>query len=336
MNYYSAIDLHSNNSVLVVIDDQDHIKCSKRLPNDLERIKMALEPFKDNLVGVAVESTYNWYWLVDGLIESGFSMHLVNTTAVASYSGLKHSDDEDDARWLAHLMRLGILPTGFIYPKETRPFRDRLRKRLQIVQQRTKHLLSLKSFYARQFGEHINTNDIHRNASAFEVDDPALNAIIQPNIESFLLHSQQIKRIEKELKNERFKGMEEFELVKTVPGIGEILSMTVLSEVGDINRFEAVGNFVSYARCVESKCMSNNKKKGQNNRKCGNRYLSWAFHEAAHHSLANYPAIKDFYQRKKKKTNGIIAIRTVAHKLARACFHVLKNKQPFDMELAFR
>ncbi len=112
--------------------------------------------------------------------------------------------------------------------------------------------------------------------------------------------------------------------------------MTVLLEIGNISRFDSVGDFSSYARCVESKCISNNKKKGQNNRKCGNRYLSWAFHEAAHHSLAHYPPIKVFYERKKRKTNGMIAIRAVAHKLPRACFHVLKKREAFNMALAFQ
>jgi len=126
----------------------------------------------------------------------------------------------------------------------------------------------------------------------------------------------------------------DFALLHSLPGVGDVISMTILLEVGDISRFQSVGKFASYARCVESKLISNNKKKGRNNRKCGNRYLSWAFHEAAHTSL-RYPAVKAFYDRKKRKTNGMIAIRAVAHKLVRAAYHVLKTKQPFDMERAF-
>lgn len=335
MAYYSAIDLHSNNSFLVVIDEQDKVLYSKRLPNDLARIKLALSTYKEQMLGVAVESTYNWYWLVDGLIDDGYSLHLVNTTAVKTYSGLKHADDKDDARWLAHLMRLGILPTGFIYPKETRPYRDRLRKRLQLVQQKTKHLLSVKSFYARQFGLNVNTNDIYKDMSVVTPTDPLLDAIIKPNREALILHKEQIKAIEHSLKKDVFNNKKDFGLIRTIPGIGEVLAMTILLEIGDIGRFSKVGQFASYARCVESKLVSNHKTKGKNNRKCGNRFLSWAFHEAAHHSLAFYPPVRDFYQRKKKKTNSIIAIRAVAHKLARACYHVLTQQQAFDMKRAF-
>ncbi|WP_188503323.1 transposase, partial [Lacimicrobium alkaliphilum] len=170
----------------------------------------------------------------------------------------------------------------------------------------------------------------------FQLDDPQLNAIIRPNIELFVLLSNQIDLIERSLHQQVFKGKEDFNLVRSIPGIGLVLGMTVLLEIGSITRFDSAGNFASYARCVESKLISNNKKKGKNNRKCGNRYLSWAFHEAAHHSLAHYPQIKAFYTRKKRKTNGMIAIRAVAHKLARACYHILNKREPFNMDLAFQ
>jgi len=113
---YSAIDLHSNNSVVVVLDDADRVLVQKRLPNALPRILELLEPHRSELASVVVESTYNWYWLVDGLKAAGFTVQLANTHAVKVYDGLKHSGDEDDARHLAHLARLGILPTGYITP----------------------------------------------------------------------------------------------------------------------------------------------------------------------------------------------------------------------------
>ena len=111
---YSGIDLHSNNSVVAVIDEGDHVVAQKRLPNDLTKIIGFLARWKDQLAGVVVESTYNWYWLIDGLQEAGFEVHLANTVAIKKYDGLKHSGDETDAQHLAHLLRLGILPTGTI------------------------------------------------------------------------------------------------------------------------------------------------------------------------------------------------------------------------------
>ena len=114
MELYVGIDLHSNNSVLVVMDEQDRVMYEKRLPNELSFILSQLAPYRENVEAIAVESTYNWYWLVDGLMEAGYSVKLVNTAAVKTYEGLKYTGDEQDARHLAHLMRLGLLPTGYM------------------------------------------------------------------------------------------------------------------------------------------------------------------------------------------------------------------------------
>ena len=114
---YSAIDLHSNNSVVVVTDEVDRVIVERRMPNELRAIVALLAPHQEELAGVVVESTYNWYWLVDGLMDAGYRVHLANTAAIKQYDGLKHSGDESDARYLAHLLRLGILPTAHIYPK---------------------------------------------------------------------------------------------------------------------------------------------------------------------------------------------------------------------------
>lgn len=129
MKLYGAIDLHSNNNVTVVIDEQDKVVYEKRLPNDLAVIVEQLSAYQDSLQGIVVESTYNWYWLVDGLMDKGHKLHLANTAAIQQYQGLKHTDDHSDANWLAHLLRLGVLPQGYIYPKAERAVRDLLRKR---------------------------------------------------------------------------------------------------------------------------------------------------------------------------------------------------------------
>ena len=120
MSHYCGIDLHSNNHVVVVIDEEDKRVLEKRLSNDLSLTLKALSPYRKSLQGIAVESTFNWYWLVDGLQEQGYDLQLVNTAAVKQYDGLKYSGDHQDAFHLAHLMRIGILPTGYIYPQRTK------------------------------------------------------------------------------------------------------------------------------------------------------------------------------------------------------------------------
>lgn len=334
---YSGIDLHSNNSLVTVMDDNDRVVAEKRLPNDLFKIIGFLSPWRDELAGVVVESTYHWYWLVDGLQEAGFLVKLANTGAIKKYDGLKHSGDEADARHLAHLLRLDILPTGTILPPEHRAIRDLARKRMQLVRSRTSHMLAIENIMARQQAVKITSNAIKR-LSAEGVDQMGLPAdvglAVQSNLAVIITLSAQIDLLEKRLQ-ERIGERPEYVLLASVPGIGRILATIILLETGPVDRFAAVGNFASYARCVDSQHTSNGKKKGEGNTKNGNKYLSWAFVEAANFALRFCPEAKRFYERKKAKTNTVVAIKALAHKLARACFHILKERKPFDVTRCF-
>jgi len=334
---YSGIDLHSNNSVVTITDEEDRVMAEKRLPNDLAKILDFLKPWKEELAGVVVESTFNWYWLVDGLQAAGHKVHLANTTAIKKYEGLKHSGDETDARHLAHLLRLGILPTGTILPPEQRTARDLARKRMQLVRSRTAHILAVENITARQLGARISGNQV-KQLTAEAVDQMALPPdvalAIKANVAVITTLSAQIDLLEKRLQ-ESVKARAEYGLLTSAPGIGQVLATTILLETGPINRFAAAGNFASYARCVDSVHTSNGKKKGEGNTKNGNKYLAWAFVEAANFALRYCPEAKRFYERKKAKTNNVVAIKALAHKLARACFHMLKEKKPFDVKRCF-
>lgn len=334
---YSGIDLHSNNSVVSVIDEQDRVVAERRLANDLVKIIGFLQPWRDELAGVVVESTFNWYWLVDGLQEAGFVVHLANTVAIKRYEGLKHSGDETDARHLAHLLRLKILPTGTILPKEERAIRDLARKRMQLVRSRTLHILAVENITARQTGARITSNQVKR--LTYEAIDgmglPGDVALaIKTNVAVIGTLNTQIDVVEKRLR-ESIKPRPEYALLESVPGIGEILATTILLETGSIERFAGVGNFASYARCVDSVRTSNGKKKGEGNTKNGNKYLAWAFIEAANFARRYCVEAKRFYERKKAKTNKVVATKALAHKLARACYHMLKEGSTFEARRCF-
>jgi transposase len=159
MKLYGGIDLHSNNSVIALSDEEDKVVYRRRLANDLELVLAELTPFDDAIEGLVVESTYNWYWLVDGLMEAGYRVHLANTAAIVQYEGLKYTDDDSDARWLAKLLRLGLLPEGYIYPKEERAVRDLLRRRSKLVQQHTSNLQSVQNLLARNRGHSLSANE---------------------------------------------------------------------------------------------------------------------------------------------------------------------------------
>lgn len=334
---YSGIDLHSNNSVVVITDENDRVLVSKRMPNRLPEIIELLKPHQSELTGVVVESTYNWYWLVDGLQEAGFTVHLANTAAMVSYEGLKHGNDESDAINLARTLRLGILPTGHIMEKSLRAVRDLSRKRMRLVQDRSRHVVAVENILARETGGHMNANAVKR-LTPETVESLALPAdvrlAIRADVAVINQLDEEIERIETRLQ-EKVASRPELDLLKTTPGIGRVLATTIVLETGAINRFAQVGHFASYCRCVDSKRISNGKKKGEGNTKNGNKYLAWAFVEAANFALRYCPEAKRFYERKKVKTNGIVAIKALAHKLARACYHMLKEGKPFDVRKCF-
>lgn len=337
MTLYCGIDLHSNNSQVALLDETDQVVREKRLPNDFDSINQYLTPYQDVLAGVVVESTYNWYWLVDGLMDAGYPVHLANTLAIQQYNGIKHTNDATDARYLAHLLRLGILPTGYIYPKAMREVRDLLRRRLLLVKQHTAQLLSLQSLIGRHTGKRLSALQV-KQLSAEGLSDYF-------SAPATLFSAQQSHRLMQQLA-EQIKAIESFVLAQcvndkhyqqltSVPGIGKILGMTILLETGPIERFSEVGNYASYARCVPTDRISNGKSKGHGNKRNGNRYLAMAFVEAAHYAAIWCPRIKQFYQRRCKKKPTMVAKKTVANKLVRACYHMLRNGTLFDATRAF-
>jgi transposase len=337
MTCYSGIDLHSNNSVVVVSEEADRVLYQRRLPNELGMIVAALAPYRESLAGVVVESTYNWYWLVDGLQAAGYRVHLANTTAMKRYEGIKHSGDETDAAYLAHLLRLKILPTGYICPPAERAVRDLARKRLQLVRARNAQVLAVENIVARQTGAGISANAVKRlegeTVGALGLPED-VSCAVAANVAVIGTLNAEIGKLEARLR-ERVRLRTEFRVLITVPGIGEVLATLIMLETGPIERFAAVGNFASYARCVDSKRLSNGKKKGEGNVKNGNKYLAWAFIEAANFARRYCPEARRFHDRKRAQTNAIVATKALAHKLARACYHMMKDGQPFDVKRCF-
>jgi len=337
MKLYVGIDLHSTNNVTVVQDEEDRVVTQRRLANDLKSVIALLEPYREDIVGIVVESTYNWYWLVDGLQAEGYKVHLANTAAIPQYQGLKYTDDHSDARHLAKLLRLKLLPEGYIYPKEQRSVRDLVRKRSQLVRYRTSHILSIENLIIRNTGQRISANHVRRLTDEQVEDllpDPDLALAVKSNVAVMQCLEQQIELLEKTARS-RVQLRPEYKGLLTVDGIGTVLALTIMLETGDIKRFAKVGNYVSYCRCVKSVRLSNNKKKGKGNAKNGNKYLAWAFIEAAIHAIQYNMSVRRYYDRKTAKTKRIVALKAIAHKLARACYHIINDGVPFDALRAF-
>jgi len=311
MALYAACDLHSNNTVLAVVDEAGALCYRQRLPNDLSLLDAALMPFREDLAGVAVESTYNAYWLIDGLQAQGYPMRMVNTLAVPQYAGLKHGDDDSDARHLAELMRLGVLPTAYIYPRGQRPLRDLLRRRMLLVQQSVRLLQSVQGYWARATGQRLSANGFRhltRQQLTETFPEPTELFAVVSLIQTWRALQEKVSAMETWLAEDLRKRPDLIAL-RSVPGIGIVLGLTIVLESGEIARFDAVGQYTSYCRLVPALRFSNGKKKGTGNRKCGNRYLAWAWMEAANFAIRFEPAIQRWYQRNAARKPRLVALK---------------------------
>lgn len=337
MDLYVGIDLHSSNSYIGILNKEAEKVMSQRVPNNREEVLMALLPYREKIRGIAVESTYNWYWLVDALMDVNYKVHLGNPAAFQQYKGLKYVNDRHDAFWLARMLALGLLPEGYIYPRAERGLRDLLRRRAQLVRQRTSLKLSLQQICSNQEGIQVSNNVIERMDDKdilriFKERDWQMNGECLFSTLEFL--KKEIERIEQYI----YKQIREnpyYKSLTSIPGIGEILAFTISLETGPIGRFESAGGYASYCRCVPSCYWSNEKRKGQGNSKNGNKYLAWAFAEAASFCIRYCGEAKRYYQRKQAKTNTPKAYRAVSNKLAKCGYYLMKGGSLFDAQKLF-
>ncbi len=333
----AGIDLHSNNLVIGLVDEDGQRLGHRKLGCELKPVLEFLQRYKGRLEGVAVESTYNWYWLVDGLAAAGYPVRLANPAKMEQYNGLKHSDDKSDAFFLAELLRLKILPCGHIYDAALRPVRDLLRRRLSLVHQRTALLLSFKSLFARTTGQEMKLSRL-KAMSAEEAkglyEHPANQLIAQVQQQHIQELNQSIGRIEKVVLAAA-RTLPSYARLTTLPGVGVILGLTITMETGPIERFAGPGPYASYGRVVDATRTSNGKKKADNNQKCGNKYLGWAWVEAANFAKRYDEDCRRWFDRKAAKTSAVIATKALACKLAKAAWHVMSQGTAYEARRMF-
>lgn len=338
VEHFGGIDLHSNNVVLVIIDQCKRWVFKRRMKNDLSVILEALCKFRGTLVGIVVESTYNWYWVVDGLMDNGYKMHLAHPVEISTKSRKKYSDDYRDAFKLADLLLRGELHEGYIYPKEDRGLRDLLRKRGMLVKSRAKYIQNLGNFVNQQLGIQFKGYDV-KTLGLLEFDQMFVDELLRlsgrSNLAVIKTLNLEISKLEKAIL-EKGKLKKEFHALLAIPGIGNIISLAISLETGAINRFPDGGDYVSYSRCAPGGMWSNEKKKGEGNRKNGNKYLDWAYTEAANFTIRRCPYAKAYFDKKLKRTGErIVAIKSVAGKLARGVYCILTRGVEYDPEKLF-
>ena len=335
MDLYGGMDLHGDNVFCTLLDREYRAVFERRLPNDLSVVLETLAPYRERLAGLVVESTYNWYWLVDGLQANQYPVRLANPARMQENIGLKSANDRTDARFLAKQLAMGVLPEGYIYPREARSVRDLLRRRMRLVHMRTGEWLSLEGLVARHSGQDLGMQALNGleagELSALLGADPLVLEAAQISFRHIAFLAREIRQIEQAVEG-RVAGTDGYERLLGVPGIGRILAMTIRLETGPIDRFPGPGNYASYCRAVKTEHTSNERKKGAGNGKSGNRYLAWAYVEAANFAIRHSPELRAWYQRKAARTKRVVALKALANKLAKACYFILRDGVAFDVQ----
>ena len=249
---HAGIDLHSNNLIIGIMNQEGKRVAHRTLACQLDEVVDFLKPYRSQLESLAVESTFNWYWLVDGLRKLEYPIDLANPAKIQQYNGLKHTGDKDDAYHLAELQRLKILPKGYVYAPELRPVRDLLRRRSMLVHHRTSLFLSFKSLYARTTGQALDLKEVKQmepKQAPKLYEHPANQLIAQIQAEHIQGLDRSIGRMEKAVLG-CAREIPLYEKLLSLPGVGKILGMTITMEVGEIGRFKTDGDFASYCRLV--------------------------------------------------------------------------------------
>ena len=326
MKLYGAVDLHSNNSYVAISDEKDQVIRHKRLPNDLESIDSFFKDYKDDLSDIVVESTFNGYWLVDGLKDRGYGVKLAHMIACGPYAGLRYADDKSDSLWLNRMNRLGVLPTGYIYPRQDRPIRDILRKRMYLVQMRTGLWNSLKHLSYTS-----NTEPLKRRflVSAEEPSTERLfpDPFTQASANSLLGTIQTLNKKLSEIASLVRKNTKTDPVVDRllkIGGIGFILAWVIRFESGPVERFATDKNFLSYCGLAPTTRISNQKKKGSPSQRSYNHYLRWAFAEMVVTSLKN-PTMRRYHDRLVRRKGKIKAKAIISSKFARIIYRVMRE-----------
>ena len=327
MKLYGAVDLHSNNSYVAISDEKDQVIEHKRLPNDLGEIDRFFGPHKNKLSDIVVESTFNGYWLLDGLKEKGYGVKLAHMMGCAPYVGLRYGDDKSDSLWLNRMNRLGVLPAGYIYPQAERPIRDLLRRRMYLIQTRTGLWNNLK-----HLSYTLNTTPLRRQLLVNTGDSPEVeNLFSDPfskiSADSLLGTIQTINKkisLIESLIRKQTKTDPVVERLLKVRGIGFILAWVIRFETGPIERFKTDKNFLSYCGLTPTTRISNQKKKGSPSQRSHNHYLRWAFAEMVVTSF-RIPVVRRYHDRLVKKKGKIKAKAIISSKFARIVYRIMKE-----------
>ena len=331
--YYCGIDLHARTLYVCIIDNQGNTCLHKEISADPNKLASLLEPYIGNIV-VGVECMHCWYWVADFCDDLGVDFILGHALYMKAIHGGKAKNDKIDSYKIANLMRGGNFPLAYVYPKAMRATRDLLRRRMKIV----RHGAQLKAHVVNTTSQYnLPPNKVNlKNISAREQLKSTFSELsVQKNIDLDMAildcYAEQLSKIEWYIETQaRQHKPVHLHCLKSIYGIGRILSLTIIYEIGNIERFESVQKFASYARLVKCKAESAGKTYGTQGNKIGNAHLKWAFSEAAVLYLRGNKKAQNYLLKLQKRMSKAKALSALAHKIGRCVYFMLKNETVFD------
>ena len=336
--YYCGIDLHARSMYLCIVDQRGAVIIHRNYPADRETLVRAIEPYREDIV-VAVECVFTWYWIADLCAKLQVPFVLGHALYMKAIHGAKSKNDKIDSQKIAAMLRGGMFPIAYAYPQSMRATRDLLRRRMYLMHIRSELLSHIQNTntqynlpgFAKRISAAANRVELPQH-----FPDPMVRAAIEADIQVLENLHQVILKLERQvLEQARSHDPLALQLIRTIPGIGKVLSLLILYEIQDISRFPKVGNFISYARLVKCPHESAGKKSASKNNKIGNVHLKWAFSEAAVLFLRDCEPAAAYHHKLVSRYGKAKALSIIAQKLGRTVYYMLKRKEVFESQKFF-
>jgi transposase len=333
--HYCGIDLHARCLYVCILDQDGTVLVHQNIKANPQALMKLVMPYQDDLV-IGVECMFSWYWVADLCQEQGIEFILGHALYMKAIHGGKAKNDKIDSHKIAVLMRGGMFPEAYVYPRKMRGTRDLMRRRMHLMRKRSELLAHIHNTNSQYNLPEIKKNlryAFNREGIAVRFSDASVQKSIELDLNLIDFYDKQLSKVEWFIQQQaRACDQHSLILLRTVPGIGKILSLVILYEIHTIERFPTVQNFASYCRLIKCKKESAGKSYGTSGKKIGNAYLKWAFSEAAVLFLRKNPDAQAWVERMANKHNKARALTILAHKLGRAVYFMLQRKTVFDQD----
>jgi transposase len=333
--YYCGVDLHARTMYLCIVNQADEMLYHREIPTKAELFLDKLAPYREDVV-VSVECIFTWYWVADLCAAEKIPFVLGHALYMKAIHGSKTKNDRIDSKKIAKLLRAGMIPMAYVYPKAMRSTRDLLRRRMHFVRERADLLTHIQQtnyqYNLPKIGKTLKYKS-NREGVAERFDDESARKTVEVDLELIGYYDTIIRNLEWHLvQSAKAHDPAALHLLLSIPGIGKILSLVILYEIQDINRFAKVQDFTSYSRLIRPKKTSAGKCYGTGNAKIGNSYLKWAFSEGVLLFLRETREAQPYIRRLERKYGKDKARGILAHRLGRTVYDMLKNTQGFDIK----